>query len=51
MRLLGDGPIIVATKNGEKVPRLEIVINVLVFCNLNENAYLQDSKFFFFCCS
>ena len=44
MRLLGDGPIIDTTENGENVPRLEIVRNVLVFCNLVENVYLQDSK-------
>ena len=44
MRLLGDGPIIDTTKNGENVPRLEIVRNVLVFCNLVENVYLQDSE-------
>ena len=43
MRLLGDGPIIDTTKNGENVPKLEIVRNVLVLCNLVENAYLQDS--------
>ena len=36
MRLLGDGPIIDTTKNGENVPRLEIVRNVLVFCSLVE---------------
>ena len=47
MRLLGDGPIIDTTKNGENVPKLEIVRNVLVFCNLVENAYLQDSKLLF----
>ena len=47
MRLLGDGPIIHTTKNGENVPKLEIVRNVLVFCNLVENAYLQDSKLLF----
>ena len=47
MRLLGDGPIIDTTKNGENVPKLEIVRNVLVFCNLVENVYLQDSKLFF----
>ena len=47
MRLLGDGPIIATTKNGENVPRLEIVRNVLVFYNLVENAYLQDSKLLF----
>ena len=41
MRLLGDGPIIDTTKN------LEIVKNVLVFCTLVENAYLQDSKLLF----
>ena len=47
MRLLGDGPIIDTTKNGENVLRLEIVRNVLVFCNLVENVYLQDSKLLF----
>ena len=47
MRLLGDGPIIATTKNGVNVPRLEIVRNVLVFYNLVENAYLQDSKLLF----
>ena len=47
VRLLGDGPIIDTTKNGENVPRLESVRNVLVFCNLVENAYLQDSKLLF----
>ena len=44
MKLLGDGPIIDTTKNGENVPRLKSVRNVLVFCNLVEKAYLQDSK-------
>ena len=44
MRLLGDGPIIDTTKNGENVAKLEIVKNGLVFCNLVENVYLQDSK-------
>ena len=47
MRLLGDGPIIDITKNGENVPKLEIVRNVLVFCNLVENVYLQDRKLLF----
>ena len=47
MRLLGDGPIIDTTKNGENVPKLEIIRNVLVFCNLVENDYLQDSKLLF----
>ena len=47
MRLLGDGPIIDTTKNGENVPKLEIVRNVLVFCNLVQDAYLQDSKLLF----
>ena len=47
MRLLGDGPIIDTTKNSENVPRLEIVRNVLVFCNLVQNAYLHDSKLLF----
>ena len=48
MRLLGDGPIVDATKNGENVPRLEIVRNVFVFCNFIQNAYLQDSKLLFY---
>ena len=47
MRLLGDGPITDTTKNGENVPKLEIVRNVLVFCNLVQNAYLQDSILLF----
>ena len=47
MRLLGDGPIIHKIKNGENLPKLEIVRNVLAFCNLVENAYLQDSKLLF----
>ena len=47
MGLLGDGTIIDITKNSENVPKLEIVRNVLVFCNLVENIYLQDSKLLF----
>ena len=35
MRLLGDGP------------KLEIVRNVLVFCNLVQNTYLQESQLLF----
>ena len=47
MRLLGDGPIIDTTENGENVPKLEIVRSVLVFCNLVQNVYLQESKLLF----
>ena len=47
MRLLGDGPIIDTTKNDENVPKLEIIRNFLVFCNLVRNVYLQDSKLLF----
>ena len=47
MRLLGDGPIIDTTKNGEVVPRLEIVRNVSIFCNLIEDICLQYSKLLF----
>ena len=47
MRLLGDVPIIDSTNNIENVPKLEIVRNVLIFCNLVENVYLQDSILFF----
>ena len=46
MRLLGDGSIIDTTKNGKNVPKLENVRNALVFCNLVENTYLQESKLF-----
>ena len=47
MGLLGDEPIIDTTKNDENVPRLIIVRNVLVFCRLVQNVYLQDSKLLF----
>ena len=47
MTLFGDGPIIDTTKNGENVPKLENVRNVLVFCNLVQNTYLQESKLLF----
>ena len=47
MRLLGNGPIIYTTKNGKNVPKLENVRNVLVFCNLVQNTYLQESKLLF----
>ena len=47
MRLSGDGPIIDTTKNGENILKLETVRNVLVFCNLVQNSYLQDSKLHF----
>ena len=47
MRLLGDGPVIDTTKNGENVPKLQIVRNILAFCNLVQNVYLQDSKVLF----
>ena len=45
--LLGDGPIIDTRKNDENVSKLEIVRNVLVFCNLVQSVYLQDSKLLF----
>ena len=47
MRLLGDGPIIDSTNNCGKVPKLENVRNVLVFCNLVQNIYLQESRWLF----
>ena len=47
MRLLGGESIIDTTKNCENVPKLEIVRNILVFCNLVQNVYLQDSKLLF----
>ena len=47
MILLGDGPIIDHTKIGDNVPKLGNVKNVLVFCNLVQNNYLQESKLLF----
>ena len=47
MSLLANGPIIDTTKNGENVPKVEIVRNVLVFSNIVQNVYLQDSKLLF----
>ena len=47
MRLLGDESIIDTAKNCENVPKLEIIRNILVFCNLVQNVYLQDSKLLF----
>ena len=47
MRLLGNGPIIDTAKNSANVSRIEIVRNVLVFCNLIQNVYLQDSILLF----
>ena len=44
MRLLGDGPIINATKNGANVPELDQVYSVLWHCNVVHNDYLQNSK-------
>ena len=44
MRLLGDGPIINATKNDVNVPELEQVHSVLFHCNVIHNDYLQNSK-------
>ena len=41
LKLLGDGPIIDITKNDENVPKR------LVFCNLVQNVYLQESKLLF----
>ena len=44
MRLVRDGPKFDTTRNGENVPKLEILRNVLVFCDLVQNVYLQDTK-------
>ena len=46
MRLLRDG-MVKRMVNGENVPKLEIVRKVLVFCNLVQNVYLQESKLLF----
>ena len=45
MKLLGSAESkITKDKNGENVPRLEVVELVLVHCNLVNNDYLQDSR-------
>ena len=45
MKLLGSTEnIITKDKNGENVPRLEVVELVLVHCNLFNNDYQQDSR-------
>ena len=45
MKLLGSTETkITKSKNGENVPRLEIVELVLVHCNLVNNDYQQDSR-------
>ena len=48
MKLLGSTKKVVdKDKNGENVPKLEIVEVVLVHCNLVENDYQHTSKFLF----
>ena len=48
MKLLGSTENkITKDKNGENVPRLEVVELVLVHCNLVNNAYQQDSRILF----
>ena len=48
MQILGSSKkVIDKKKNGEIVPRLEIVEVVLVFCNLVNNNYQQASKVLF----
>ena len=45
MKLLGRiGTKITKDKNGENIPHLEVVELVLVYCNLLNNDYLQDSR-------
>ena len=46
IRLLGNESIIDTLKNGENISRLEIVRNVLVFCNLAQNVYLFKNCLF-----
>ena len=49
MKLFGSTKkIIDKTKNGEKVPSLDVVEVVLVQCNLVENLYQQNSEVCYF---
>ena len=51
MKLLGSAESkITKDKNGENVPRLEIVELVLVHCNLVNNDYQQDSRILYIFC-
>ena len=48
MKLLGSNESkVTKDKNGENVPRLELVELVLVHCNLVNNDYQQDSRILF----
>ena len=48
MELLGSTESkITKNKNGENVPHLEVVELVLVYCNLVNNDYQQDSRILF----
>ena len=44
MKLLGDGPIIDKDKNSTNLAQVEIVISVLVHCNIVQNNHQQASK-------
>ena len=44
MRLLGDGPIVDPNKNDQNVPELDQVHSVLLYFNVVQNDYLQNSK-------
>ena len=44
VKLLGDGPIIDKNKDGDSIPKLELVDVVLLHCNLVQNYYQQASK-------
>ena len=48
MKLLGNAESkITKNKNGENVPHLEVVELVLVYCNLVNNDYQQNSRILF----
>ena len=48
MKLLGSAESkITKDKNGENVPHLEVAELVLVYCNLVNNDYQQDSRILF----
>ena len=49
MQLFGSAKrVIDKTKNGEKVPSLEVVKRVLVQCNLVDNQYQQKAEVLYF---
>ena len=44
MKLLGNGPVTDKSKNSKNVPELDRVVTVLLYCNIVQSDYLQNSN-------